>query len=363
MSYTIETIARSLGAKALGDLSLEIDAVAEPQEAGARDLALAMKPAFAERLPEGKALAAVLWEGADFEALGLKAAIIPQRPRYALSGLSKQFDHGESFPQGVHPSAFVDPAAELGADVTIGPLAVISAGARIGAGSVVGPQSFIGACATLGEGCFLREGVRIGARTTLGARVIVQPGAVIGGDGFSFVTPEQSAVERTRASLGDQGEGESQHWERINSLGAVHIGDDCEIGANACIDRGTVRDTQIGARTKLDNLVHIGHNVVIGTDCLICGQVGMAGSSTIGNNCVFAGQVGINDNIFVGDNVIAGGATKIFTNVPKGRVLLGYPAVKMETHVESYKAIRRLPRLFKQVADLQKAVFKNTEND
>lgn len=89
----------------------------------------------------------------------------------------------------------------------------------------------------------------------------------------------------------------------------------------------------------------------------------MAGSSTIGNNCVFAGQVGLNDNIFVGDNVIAGGATKIFTNVPKGRVLLGYPAVKMETHVESYKAIRRLPRLFKQVAELQKAVFKNAEND
>ena len=363
MTYTIETIARSLGAQALGDLSIEIDSVAEPQEAGPRALALAMKPAFAERLSEGGALAAVLWEGADFEALGLKAAIIPPRPRYALSGLSKQFDPGESYPEGIHPSAIIDPAAELGEGVRVGPLAVVMAGARIGAGSIVGPQAFIGACATVGEGCFIREGVRIGARTTLGARVIVQPGAVVGGDGFSFVTPEESAVERTRASLGDQGTGESQHWERIHSLGAVHIGDDCEIGANACIDRGTVRDTKIGARTKLDNLVHIGHNVVIGTDCLICGQVGMAGSSTIGNNCVFAGQVGLNDNIFVGDNVIAGGATKIFTNVPKGRVLLGYPAVKMETHVETYKAMRRLPRLMKQVAELQKAVFKSDKSD
>ena len=363
MTYTIETIARSLGAQALGDLSIEIDSVAEPQEAGPRALALAMKPAFAERLSEGGALAAVLWEGADFEALGLKAAIIPPRPRYALSGLSKQFDPGESYPEGVHTSAIIDPAAELGKGVRVGPLAVVMAGARIGAGSIVGPQAFIGACATLGEGCFIREGVRIGARTTLGARVIVQPGAGVGGDGFSFVTPEESAVERTRASLGDQGTGESQHWERIHSLGAVHIGDDCEIGANACIDRGTVRDTKIGARTKLDNLVHIGHNVVIGTDCLICGQVGMAGSSTIGNNCVFAGQVGLNDNIFVGDNVIAGGATKIFTNVPKGRVLLGYPAVKMETHVETYKAMRRLPRLMKQVAELQKAVFKSDKSD
>ncbi|MCV2892385.1 UDP-3-O-(3-hydroxymyristoyl)glucosamine N-acyltransferase [Lentibacter sp. XHP0401] len=363
MMYTIETIARSLGAKALGDLSIEIDSVAEPQDAGPRALALAMKPAFAEKLAEGSALAAVLWEGADYEALGLKAAIIPPRPRYALSGLSRQFDQGEGFSEGIHPSAVIDPSAQLGEGVSVGPLAVIGAGAQIGAGSVVGPQAFIGTNALVGEGCFIREGVRIGARTTLGARVIVQPGAVIGGDGFSFVTPEESAVERTRASLGDQGEGESQHWERIHSLGAVHIGDDCEIGANACIDRGTVRDTRIGARTKLDNLVHIGHNVVIGTDCLICGQVGMAGSSTIGNNCVFAGQVGLNDNIFVGDNVIAGGATKIFTNVPKGRVLLGYPAVKMETHVETYKAMRRLPRLMKQVAELQKAVFKNDKSD
>nr|MCW1955946.1 UDP-3-O-(3-hydroxymyristoyl)glucosamine N-acyltransferase [Roseobacter sp.] len=121
MSYTIDAIATSLGATALGDLSLEIDGVAEPQDAGPRQLALAMKPQFAEKLGAGAALAAVLWEGADFAALGLKAAIIPPRPRYALSGLSKQFDPGESYPKGVHPSAFVDPAAELGADVTIGP--------------------------------------------------------------------------------------------------------------------------------------------------------------------------------------------------------------------------------------------------
>lgn len=363
MGYTIEDIAKALGAQALGDLSVEVDGVAEPQDAGPRDLALAMKPAYADALAKGAALAAVMWDGADFESHGLRAAIIPPRPRYALSGLSQRFDPGESFGSGIHPSAVIDAAAELAEDVCVGPLAVIGPGARIGAGSRIGPQAFVGACATLGEGCFIREGVKIGARAMLGKGVIVQPGAVIGGDGFSFVTPETSAVERTRASLGDQGEAEEQAWERIHSLGSVEIGDDCEIGANAAIDRGTVRNTRIGARTKLDNLVHIGHNVVIGEDCLICGQVGMAGSTVIGNNCVFAGQVGINDNIFVGDNVIAGGATKIFTNVPKGRVLLGYPAMKMEAHVESYKAIRRLPRLMRQVAELQKAVFKPGGSD
>lgn len=109
--------------------------------------------------------------------------------------------------------------------------------------------------------------------------------------------------------------------------------------------------------------MHIGHNVQIGEDCLLCGQVGIAGSSRIGNRVVLAGQVGVNDNIVIGDDVIAGGATKIFTKTPAGRVLLGYPAMKMQSHVESYKAIRRLPRLAQQVAELQKAVSKLTRND
>ncbi|MCF8512299.1 MAG: UDP-3-O-(3-hydroxymyristoyl)glucosamine N-acyltransferase, partial [Rhodobacteraceae bacterium] len=147
-----------------------------------------------------------------------------------------------------------------------------------------------------------------------------------------------------------------QRWTRIHSLGAVTIGDDVEIGANCTIDRGTIRDTVIGRGSKLDNQVHIGHNVQVGEDTLLCGQVGIAGSSRIGNRVVLAGQVGVNDNIFVGDDVIAGGGTKIFTNAPKGRVLLGYPAVKMETHVEIQKALRRLPRLGQRVTTLEAVI-------
>ena len=150
-----------------------------------------------------------------------------------------------------------------------------------------------------------------------------------------------------------------QTWTRIHSLGSVVIGDDVEIGANSCIDSGTIRPTRIGNGVKMDNLVHIGHNVVIGNDCLLCGQVGIAGSSRLGKNVVLAGQTGVNDNIFIGDNVIAGGASKIFTNVPAGRVILGYPAVKMQNHIDSYKALRRLPKLFKDIAELKKTVFKS----
>ena len=363
MGHTIGDIASALGAEAFGDLDVQIDGVAEPAMAGARDLALAMKPEFAKGLPEGQAQAAMLWAGADWQAMGLKAAIVSPRPRFTMAGLSAMMDPGQGFGSGVHPSAVVDPTAELGADVSIGPLSVVMAGAKIGAGSVIGPQCMIGAHATLGQGAFLREGVKIGAHVTIGDRFIAQPGAAIGGDGFSFVTPEQSTIERARDSLGDQGQATAQSYARIHSLGSVSIGDDVELGANACVDRGTVRDTRIGNGVKVDNLAQIGHNVEVGNDTLICAQVGIAGSSRIGHNVVLGGQTGVSDNLFIGDHVITGGATKVLANVPAGRVMLGYPAMKMDRHIEVYKGQRRLPRLFRDVAALQKAVSKSTKSD
>ena len=162
--------------------------------------------------------------------------------------------------------------------------------------------------------------------------------------------------------MGDQGDTDPQNWARIHSLGSVQIGDDVELGANCCIDRGTVRDTKIGNGVKIDNLAQIGHNVTIGNDCLICAQVGIAGSTRIGNNVVLGGQTGVSDNLFIGDRVITGGATKVLSNIPEGRVMLGYPAVKMETHLEIYKSLRRLPRMLRDVAALQKAIFKGDKN-
>lgn len=363
MSHSIKEIAAALGAEAFGNTDLFVSGVAEPAMAQASDLALAMKPDFAAGLSKGQARAAMLWAGADWQALGLEAAITAPRPRFAMAGLSAMMDPGQGFAAGIHPSAVIDPSAELGDDVSVGPLTVIGAGARIGAGSVIGPQCFIGNDAVLGEGAYLREGVKIGARVSIGARFIGQTGAVVGGDGFSFVTPEESTIERVRDSLGDQGDLASQSYARIHSLGSVTIGDDVELGANSCIDRGTVRDTRIGNGVKFDNLAQIGHNVEIGNDCLICAQVGVAGSTRIGNNVVLGGQTGVSDNLFIGDHAITGGATKVLANVPAGRVMLGYPAMKMETHIEVYKGLRRLPRLFRDVAALQKAVSKSAKTD
>ncbi len=368
MTLTVKDIAAALGADAFGDTGLPVVRASEPQMAGPEDLALAMDPKYADRLQGGRAKAAVLWPGADWQALGLSAAIFPERPRFALSALSRMMDQGQGFARGIHPTAVIDDTAELAANVSVGPLAIISAGARIEAGGVIGPQCYIAADVCIGKNAYLREQVSIGTRVSIGDNFIAQPGARIGGDGFSFVTAEPSAVESLRKAPDKQpavapDATKDQSWSRIHSLGGVRIGDDVEIGMNATIDSGTIRDTCVGHGTKIDNLVHIGHNTTIGRNCLLCGQTGIAGSVQIGDNVVLAGQTGVSDNISIGDGVITGGATVLLSNVPAGRVMLGYPATRMALQIDSYKSLRRLPRLLRDVAALKEAVLKASKID
>jgi UDP-3-O-[3-hydroxymyristoyl] glucosamine N-acyltransferase len=356
MAHRIADIAAALNGRAEGDTSLTILRAAEPAPAGPDDLALAMDPKYAAGLAEGRARAALLWDGADWHGLGLRAAVFVPRPRYALAGVTRVLDPGPDIAPGIHPTAVIDATAAVEQGAAIGPFAVIGRGVRIGPRARIAAHASIAEDARIGADALILQGVRIGARVVIGDRFIAQPGAVVGSDGFSFVTPEKSAVEQVRETLGVRHEAVNQSWTRIHSLGTVELGDDVEIGANAAIDRGTIRATRIGSGTKLDNLVHVGHNVEIGRDCLLCGQVGIAGSARIGDRVVLGGQCGISDNIFVGDDVVAGGATKIFTNAPAGRVLLGSPAMKMETNVEAWKNIRRLPRLFRDVAAVKSAL-------
>ena len=363
MSFTVKEIAAALEAKAFGAVDVEISGASEPATAGPGDLALAMDPKYAEGLAEGQARAAIVWDGADWAALGLEAAIVVPRPRYAMSGLTTLMDPGPEIAPGVHPSAVVDETAEIGDGAAIGPLVVIGPRAKIGANARIASHVSIAEDAVVGDDAMILQGAKIGARVKVGDRFICQPGAVIGADGFSFVTPEKSRVEEARKSLGTETEAVNASWTRIHSLGTVEIGDDVEIGANSTIDRGTIRATRIGHRTKLDNLVHIGHNVEVGEDTLLCGQVGVAGSTKIGNRVVMAGQCGVNDNIFVGDDVVAGGATKIFTNVPAGRVMLGYPAMKMDQYLEASRNWRRLPRVMADVKSLKNQVSNDDADD
>ncbi|KAA9008707.1 UDP-3-O-(3-hydroxymyristoyl)glucosamine N-acyltransferase [Histidinibacterium aquaticum] len=363
-SHSIEEIAAALGAEALGAVSLRVTGAAEPQAAAPDELALAMTPAYGEALTRGRARAAVIWPGADWQALGLEAAIVAPRARLAMAQLTQLLDSAPSGPGEVHPSAVIGESARVDGAL-IGPLCVVGEGAEIGAGTRLEAHVTVAPGARIGQDCRLAAGVRIQRNCRIGDRVILQPNATIGGDGFSFVTRDVSNAERARAALGDARlePPEDPVWHRIHSLGGVEIGDDVEVGSNSAVDAGTIRATRIGRGTKVDNLVQVGHNVVIGEDCLICGATGIAGSTVVGDRTVLGGATGVVDNLKIGSDVVTGAGTLVLSNVPSGRIMMGSPAMPMTAHLASYKALRRLPRLLRDLASAKKPVPKPDPND
>ncbi|MGJ8622474.1 MAG: UDP-3-O-(3-hydroxymyristoyl)glucosamine N-acyltransferase [Yoonia sp.] len=351
MAHSIKDIAAALGAEAFGAVDLQVTGASEPATATADDLALAMTPAYGDALAKGAAKAAVVWPGADWRALGLEAAIIAPRARLAMAGLTQMLD--QPLPDnGISPHAAISEEAKLGSNVRVGAFSVIGAGAVIGDDTWIGDHVSIAAGVTLGAACQIHAGVRLQRGVHLGAHVILQPNVVLGGDGFSFVTAQPSNVERARETLGEGATEipDDPTWHRIHSLGGVVIGDDVEVGANSCVDAGTIRATQVGAGTKIDSLVQVGHNVIVGAHCLLCAQAGIAGSTVIGDRVVVGGKAGVADNLRVGDDVVLGGGSVVLSNVPAGRVMMGYPATKMTNHIDSYKALRRLPRMLRDLA-------------
>jgi UDP-3-O-[3-hydroxymyristoyl] glucosamine N-acyltransferase len=351
MAHSVKDIAAALGAEAFGAVDLLVNGAAEPGIAGPNDLALAMTPAYGDALAQGHARAAVVWPGADWAALGLKAAIIAPRARLAMAHLTQMLDLPLAG-HGISPHAVVDPSAKIADGVVIGPFAVIGANSVIGAKSWVADHVSVSDGVQIGQGCNLHAGVRLQRGVTLGDRVVLQPNVVVGGDGFSFVSVAPANVEVARETLGNTPlqAPDDPTWHRIHSLGGVEIGDDVEIGANSTVDAGTIRATRIGAGTKIDNLVQVGHNVIIGDHCLLCAQAGVAGSTVVGDRVVVGGKAGVADNLKIGNDVVLGGGSVVLSNVPAGRVMMGYPATKMQTHIDSYKALRRLPRLLRDLA-------------
>jgi len=349
MTFRMADIAAALGAEVLGDPEWRVSGAAEPASADRTELAIAMSPAYGAELGKGAAQAAILWPGADWQSLGLRSAITVPRGRLALARLTALLDHEDAGAEGIHHSAIIGGDAQIGVDCAIGPFTVIGAGVVIGAGCRVDSHVSIAAGVRIGQGVRIHAGARICRKVQIGDRVIIQPNVVVGGDGFSFVTETPVHVETARQSLGTAPipVAADATWQRIHSLGGVIIGDDVEIGAGSTIDAGTIRATWVGRGTKLDNLVQVGHNVRVGEDCLLCAQVGVAGSTRIGNRVVLGGKTGVADNLDIGDDVVTGGGTIVLSNVPAGRVMLGYPATRMQTHIESYKALRRLPRLLR----------------
>lgn len=352
---TVAELASALGASFAGDGKLRVSGAAEPSQASPAEVALAMDPAFAETLAAGHAKVAILWPGADWASFGLGAAIFAPRPRYVLAAVTRVFEMPPAAALGVHANAVIDPTADIGEGASVGPFVVVGPGVRIGVGARILSHVSIGENARIGAEVLLHSGVRIGARVEIGDRFIAQPGAVIGADGFSYVTPTPGLVEEAR-STGAVSSSDQGAYVRINSLGSVIVGDDVEIGANSCIDRGTIANTVIGSGTKIDNLVQIGHNVRIGETCLVCGQAGIAGSTVIGNRVVIGGAAKVADHLRVGSNVVITGNSGVNTHVADNMIMMGYPAVRMDLSVEMYKALRRLPRVLARLDRGQKQV-------
>jgi UDP-3-O-[3-hydroxymyristoyl] glucosamine N-acyltransferase len=319
----------------------------------ASDLALAMDKDLLAQLADSRARAAVVNEGAEVPDGTVDGYVVIKRPRYAMAGLTELFELPLHVPDGVHPTAVIEPDASVASDVRIGPFTYVASGAVVASGVVLMSHVTVGAEARIGEGSLLHTGARIGERVEIGARAIIHQNASIGADGFSFVTPEKGSAEEARGGKSDAVTAQNVILRRINSIGTVIVGDDVEIGACTSIDRGTVSATRIGNSTKIDDLVMIGHNVVVGENCMICGQVGIAGSVTIGDRVVLAGQAGVADHVTIGSDVVVGARSGVATTLPDKMVAVGTPALPRSEAAELYMQQRRLKRLFQDVSDMK----------
>lgn len=349
----LSDIATALNARLVGDGSIEIERPVHPADAkGAGDLALAMEPAALALLKGSHARAALVREGSTLPTGKIDGYIVVGRSRYAMAQLLELFARQPRAKPGIHSMALVAEDAVIGKDVSIGPFCTVGAKARIGTGTMLLANVTVEAEARLGEGCLIYSGARIGERVRVGDRVMIHYNASIGADGFSFVTPEPGSVESAKA-IGEVA-GTNQQIVRVDSIGTVILDDDVEVGANSCIDRGTVSATRVGRNTKIDDLVMIGHNCVIGENCMLCGQTGIAGSTVIGDRVVLGGKVGIGDHLSIGDDSVIGAGAMIGANVAPRSILLGNPALPRREAYDLYRNMRRLGRLFEDVAEIKR---------
>lgn len=270
--YRLSELAARFELQLIGQGDKPIDGVATLLSAGPTDITFLANRTYKKQLPETSAGAVIIRE-ADAEACPVDCLVTPD-PYLAYARLAGLFDPRPAVTPGIHPSAVIAESARIGKDVYIGANAVVGDNCIIGDACAIGPGTVLEAECSLAEGCRLYANVSLGHGVSLGKRVIVHPGAVIGADGFGI------------AFAGD-------HWEKVPQLGSVTIGDDCEIGANTCIDRGAVEDTVLGEDVRIDNLVQIAHNVRIGPHTAIAAFCGITGSSTIGAYCLLGGRVAV----------------------------------------------------------------------
>jgi UDP-3-O-[3-hydroxymyristoyl] glucosamine N-acyltransferase len=330
----LRELAHRLGCTVRGDGEVEVHRVAGIEESVPGDLTFVANPRYTSHLALTKASAVIV--SPDLPAP--LPSVLSNNPylTYARAVSLLHADAGP--PPGIHPAAVVDPTAVLGPDVHVGALAVIGPRVRVGARSVIHPHVVLSADVEIGEDCRLHSGVQVRERCRLGHRVVLQNGVVIGGDGFGFAKDENG------------------RYEKIPQIGRVVVEDDVEIGALTAVDRAALGETRIGRGTKIDNLVQIGHSVLIGHDTVIAGQVGIAGSTRIGNNVTLAGQVGVVGHLTIGDGVVVTAQSGIPGSLEPGTIVSGSPAFENRAWLKAVAVFQKLPDLAKRIRELTRRI-------
>jgi UDP-3-O-[3-hydroxymyristoyl] glucosamine N-acyltransferase len=335
VTLTLEEIAKLSGGKLEGDPNTKITGAASLTEATVHEISFFNNPRYLPQLRKTRAAAVIV--STDFSEQIGAAVIRVQNPAKAFEQIIFKFAPLPiKFAPGIHPSAVVHPRANLSDDISIQPLVVIEPGARIGAGTVIGAGSYIGHDVAIGEGCMIYPRVVVRERCRLGARVILHSGVVIGADGFGF---EMTAKGQ----------------EKVPQIGIVQIDDDVEIGANTTIDRARFGRTWIQSGAKIDNLVQVAHNVVIGKDTVIAAQTGIAGSVRIGKRVMIGGQAGIIGHIEIADGTMIGAQTGVSKNL-NGGVWWATPSVPLKEAKLQLAWVRRLGEFFQRVKKLEDKV-------
>lgn len=335
MLGTLDELAARIGGHVVGDGSIRIARISAVDEATGDTLTFATSEAYFSSALAGAA-AAVLVEANLVHGAAAKPLIVVENIRHALAQLLAALRPPRLRGPFRHPSATIEPDAELAADLYVAALAYIGNRVAIGAGSIVGPGAYIGNGVAIGESSWIHPHVTIMPGTQIGKRVVLNAGCVIGSDGFGWAFVDGRA-------------------ERIPQIGNVVLEDDVEIGANTCIDRAQTGSTRIGEGTKIDNLVQVGHNCRIGKHCVIAALSGLAGSTVIGDYVKVAGQVGFRGHLTVGSGVTIAGQSGIWGDVADGATVSGNPAHDHREELRQQVMIRRLPKLFARVEDLERS--------
>jgi len=331
-------LAQRLGCRLEGDGTINIERVAGIEHAQPGDLTFIANPKYQTAFATTRASAIIVDE--RFATNGAPTAILrSSRPYLTFAQAVGLLMPAMPPAPGIDPTSSIAADATIGANVSIGPFVSIGPGASIGARTVLYANVVIGPRATVGDDCVLHSHVSVRERVQIGNRVILQDGAVIGSDGFGFV----KQIDGTHLKIPQRAD--------------VIIEDDVEIGANAAIDRPSVGETRIGAGTKIDNLVQVGHGVSVGRNVLFAAQVGIAGSTVVEDDVVLAGQVGVNGHIRIGHGAVASGKTGITNSIEPEEFVSGYPAIPNREWLKSAAVVRQLPALKKRVVELEQRIL------